>query len=277
MVTLQPLGLLPPLFVIPGAHGNPLPYAAFARFLGSDQPVYVFQSVGFEGQMKPLERIEAIAEHFIGEIRKVQPRGPYRLAGFCVGGLVAFEIAQQLIASGEEPPLLALVETWHPTSVPVVHNVPAVFRHLTFLVRGLGRHLSALLSRSPREAFRYLYDKSAIVKEMIRRRDIYRGDPYKRYTDLVLEATYRAGSRYIPAAYAGRILLFLAGNLNVEPDQDTRLVWRDLARDGCLVVRTTGSDFGEFLKEPHAKALAEHLAEHLQESSSATPASNIYG
>jgi thioesterase domain-containing protein len=44
----------------------------------------------------------------------VQPRGPYRLAGFCVGGIVAFEMAQQLIASGEEPPMLALVETGIP-------------------------------------------------------------------------------------------------------------------------------------------------------------------
>ncbi len=124
LVTLQPEGLRPPLFVVPAADGNALAYADFARSLGSDQPVHVLQPVGFEGHRKPLERIEAIAEHFIAEIRKVQPRGPYRLAGFCVGGIVAFEMAQQLIASGEEAPLLALIETWHPRSVPVIQALP---------------------------------------------------------------------------------------------------------------------------------------------------------
>ena len=117
VVTLQPLGLQPPLFVLPGAYGNTLAYADFARLLGPDQPVHVLQPVGFEGYGKPLERIESIAEHCIKEIRRLQPTGPYRLAGFCIGGIVAFEMAQQLIAAGEEPPLLALIDTWHPASI----------------------------------------------------------------------------------------------------------------------------------------------------------------
>ena len=96
-----------PLFVVPTAEANALQYADFARVLGTDQPVHMLQPVGFDGR-RPLDQIEAIAEYFVGEIRKLQPRGPYRLAGFCVGGIVAFEMAQQLITSGEEPPLLAL-------------------------------------------------------------------------------------------------------------------------------------------------------------------------
>ena len=277
LVTLQPLGLQPPLFVVPGAYGNALAYTEFARLLGTDQPVHVLQPVGLEGHGKPLERIEAIAEHFIGVIRKVQPRGPYRLAGFCVGGIVAFEMAQQLIASGEEPPLLALAETWHPSSIPVIRGAPGALRPLIFLVRGLGRHLGIMLNLSPGEAVRHLRENVAIVKEMIRRRDIYREGRYRHYIELLAEANYRAGSRYIPAAYAGRILLFLAGNMKIEADSDPRLVWCELARDGCLVVRTTASDRAELLKKPHVKALAESLAERLRESSSPVGVSSIYG
>ncbi|MBZ5622001.1 MAG: amino acid adenylation domain-containing protein [Acidobacteriia bacterium] len=277
LVTLQPHGLRPPLFVVPAADGNVLAFADLARSLGPDQPVHVLQPVGFEGHRKPLERIEEIAEYFIGEIRKVQPRGPYRLAGFCVGGVVAFEMAQQLIASGEEPPLLALVETWHPRSVPVIRGAPVALRPWIFLVRGLGRHLGVMLSLPPREVFRYFRENSVIVKEMILRRDVYREDRYKRYRDLVWEANYRAGSRYIPAAYAGRILLFLAGNRKVEADSDTRLAWCELARDGCEVVRTTAGDLMDFLKKPHVKALADKLAEQLRESPGAAGASSIYG
>ena len=276
LVPVRREGLKPPLFVIPAAHGNPLPYADFARFLGSDQPVYVLQPVGFEGHRKPSERIETIAEHFIAEIRRVQTHGPYRLAGFCVGGIVAFEIAQQLIASGEEPPLLALVETWHPTSVPVVQAASTVRRHLNFLVRGLRRHLVAMLSHPGLEAFRYLREKSTIVREMVVRRDIYRGDPYKRYTDLVFEATCRAASRYTPAAYPGRILLFLAGNLKVEKELDTRLTWCDLACNGCVVVRTAADGPLDLLKEPHARTLANEMAERLRESSSSAGPSGVY-
>ena len=277
MVTLQPLGLRSPLFVVPGAFGNGIAYIELARCLGSDQPVHVLQPVGLEGQGKPLERIEAIAEYFLGEIRKVQPRGPYRLAGFCIGGLVAYEMAQQLIASGEEAPLLAMVETWHPRSIPALRGAPAGLRPLIFLVRGLGRHLGVMLRLPPSQAFRHVRENIAILKEMILRRDVYREDKHKRYIDLVVEANYRAGSCYIPATYAGHILLFFAGNLNIEADLDTRLVWRDLARDGCLVVRTAACGGGELLTKPHVKALADNLAKWLQDSSSTVSVSSVYG
>jgi amino acid adenylation domain-containing protein len=276
LVTLQPHGFRPPLFVVPGADGNALHYADFARVLGPDQPVHMLQPVGFEGA-RPLEQVERIADHFVNEIRKVQPRGSYRLAGFCVGGIVAFEMAQQLIASGEEPPLLALIETWHPRSVPLKRSAPAILRPWIFLARGVGRHLGALRRLPPNEAFRYLGRNGALLKEMILRGDVYRGDRYTRYRDLVVEVTYRAASHYVPVAYPGRILLFLAGNLQVEPGSDTRLVWCDLARAGACVVRTRARDLGELLRKPHVRALAESLAKQLSELSIASGASSSHG
>jgi amino acid adenylation domain-containing protein len=276
LVTLQPHGFRPPLFLVPGADGNALHYADFARVMGSDQPVHMLQPVGFEGS-RPLDQVEGIAKHFVSEIRKIQPRGPHRLAGFCVGGIVAFEMAQQLIASGEEPPLLALIETWHPQSVPLERSAPAMLRPWIFLAQGVGRHWGAMRRLPPREAFRYLQRSGAIVKEMILRRDVYRGDRYKRYRDLVVEVTYRAASHYVPVAYPGRILLFLAGNLQVEPGSDTRLLWCDLARAGAFVVRTRARDLGELLSKPHVRALAENLTQQLRELSTAPGASSSHG
>jgi thioesterase domain-containing protein len=198
------------------------------------------------------------------------------LAGFCIGGLVALEMAQQLIASGEEAPLLAMVETWHPSSVPVFRGPPATLRPWVFVVRGIGRHIAAMFRLPLPQAVRYFYDKVTIVKEMMRRRDVYRGDRYKRYVDRVWEANYRAGSRYVPAAYAGRIVLYLAANLEVAADSDTRLVWCELALDGCEVVRINAAGLGALLKTPHVKVLAEHLAERLREASGAV-ASRVLG
>jgi hypothetical protein len=137
---------------------------------------------------------------------------------------------------------------------------------LIFLVRGLRRHLGVMLS-----------ENSTIVREMILHRDVYRESRYQRYRDLVWEASYRAGSRYHPAAYPGHILLFIAGNLKVDADSDTRLFLCKLARDGCLAVRATADDFGELLKRPHVKALADSLAELLREPSSAASVSSILG
>jgi thioesterase domain-containing protein len=212
-----------------------------------------------------LERIEDVAANFLSEIRKVQPRGPYRLVGFCIGGIVAFEMAQQLVSAGEEPPMLALVETWHPKSVPPRRGAPATLRPLIFFVRGLGKHACAMMRLSPRAAWRYFRENSPIVKEMIVRRDVYRGVEYRRYIDFVVEAAYRAGSRYVPASYPGRILLFVAGNLKVEPGWDTRLAWRELAGDDCPVVRMAASRADDLLKKPYVNTLADELAERLRE------------
>jgi thioesterase domain-containing protein len=262
--------------VLPGAYGNTLAYADFARLLGPDQPVHVLQPVGFEGYGKPLERIESIAEHCIKEIRRLQPTGPYRLAGFCIGGIVAFEMAQQLIAAGEEPPLLALIDTWHPASIPKIRGAPAALRPLIFLFQGLGRHLRALLTLPPSRAVRHLRENSAIVKQMILRKDVYRGDRYKRYRDVVMEANYRAGSRYVPNRYPGRILLLIAENHKVQNDLDTRLVWRELAGKGSLVVRIPARESWELLKKPYVQALAESLTASLRDNLSAPDPTRIH-
>jgi len=147
---------------------------------------------------------------------------------------------------------------------------------VVFFTRGMGRRLRALLGLSPREALRYLGESSAIVKEMISLRDVYRKDRYKLYRDLVVETMYRAGSRYIPAPYPGRILLFLVGGLQVGADLDTR-VWCDLAPDRCRVFRTSASDFGGLLKTHHLRALANSLTEQLREFSSVSGASRVSG
>ena len=58
--------------------------------------------------------IEAIASYYLQEIRRVQARGPYLLGGYCTGGVIAFEMAQQLRAAGEEVAILVLFDTNNP-------------------------------------------------------------------------------------------------------------------------------------------------------------------
>ena len=106
LVPLQPHGSKPPFFFLAGR-------SHFGDRLGSDQPVYrvVYQDLDRE---QPFVRIEDMASHSIRSVRKIQPNGPYYLGGHAVGGIVAFEMAQQLQRQGQKVALLTLCECWTP-------------------------------------------------------------------------------------------------------------------------------------------------------------------
>jgi thioesterase domain-containing protein len=94
--------------------GQILIYRELAQLLGSDQPVYALQAQGLDGTHPPHNTIEAMATHYLDEIRTVQPEGPYFLGGFCLGAVIAFQIAQQLHARGERAALLAALDASGP-------------------------------------------------------------------------------------------------------------------------------------------------------------------
>jgi amino acid adenylation domain-containing protein len=114
LVAIQPLGSKPPFFCVHAAAGNVLFYSDLARHLGSDQPFYGLQAQGLDGDEDPYNRVEEMASHYIDEIRTVQPKGPYLLGGLSFGGVLAYEMAQQLRAQGEKVGLLVLFDTYGP-------------------------------------------------------------------------------------------------------------------------------------------------------------------
>ena len=110
VVPLQPGGSLPPLFLVHSADRNVMGYVNLVRHLGADQPVYGVRDVG-DDLARPVERIAA--EH-VAAIRAVQPRGPYYLASWSFGGMVAFEMALQLEHEGEGVAFVGLLDTMSP-------------------------------------------------------------------------------------------------------------------------------------------------------------------
>lgn len=114
LVEIQPGGARPPLFLVHGAGGGMFwGYSNLARHLGMDQPVLAFKSRGLDG-LPELETIEALAEAYVSELRAFDSRGPYRLGGYCFGGLVAYEMARRL--GPENIALLALINSHPPNS-----------------------------------------------------------------------------------------------------------------------------------------------------------------
>jgi thioesterase domain-containing protein len=108
---MNPSGGLPPLFLFHGDYNGGGLYAArLAKLLGLDQPLFVIAPHDLGGEQVP-RSIETIATDNLLLVRNAQPRGPYRLCGYCVGGAVAFEVARLLIAAGEKVEMVGMIDT----------------------------------------------------------------------------------------------------------------------------------------------------------------------
>ena len=118
LIALQPRGDKAPLFCIPGDGGNVFYFHPLVRALGTDRPCCGLESLGLDGKQPPHATVEAAAAHHIAQLRARWPEGPYHLAGHSFGGLVAFEIAQQLCRAGAHVGMLAILDTL-PPSMPL--------------------------------------------------------------------------------------------------------------------------------------------------------------
>ncbi|WP_106400140.1 condensation domain-containing protein [Actinocorallia populi] len=114
LLPIRAEGGKPPLFCLPPAGGLAWPYFGLLPHLPADQPVYGFQARGFLDSDDTLyPSVEEAARDYAARLRSVQPRGPYHLAGYSLGGLLAYETARLLQAAGEEVALLALIDSFH--------------------------------------------------------------------------------------------------------------------------------------------------------------------
>jgi thioesterase domain-containing protein/acyl carrier protein len=115
LVPIQTDGDAPPVFAIPGAGGNVLSLRPLSRALGGQQPLFALQSAGLDGKTVPLSSVEQTARANIDAVKTVQPAGPYSLIGHSYGGVVAYEMARQLIEQGEEISSLVLLDSIAPS------------------------------------------------------------------------------------------------------------------------------------------------------------------
>ncbi|HEY4322689.1 MAG TPA: amino acid adenylation domain-containing protein [Mucilaginibacter sp.] len=115
LIPIQPNGSKTPLFCMHAGLGDILFYGNLSLHLGDDQPLYGLQAKGVNGTEYPSSQMEEMANFYISEIRKVQPDGPYYLAGYCLGAMIAFEMAQQLTNEGQKVALLASFNGISPT------------------------------------------------------------------------------------------------------------------------------------------------------------------
>jgi thioesterase domain-containing protein len=268
LVPFQTGGSKPPFFCVHGA-GKDL-----VKLLGMDQPFYGLQPHGQDGRQAP-SKVEDMAADYIREIQTIQPKGPYYLGGYSFGGMVVFEVAQQLHKQGEEVALLALLDPTKPiyrklgsldsaSSPPPLPNIA----HVRDEVR---QHLRNLASLGFREQLAYLWQRvrwriEGIKKElkMIACRfylAVGRRVPFNLRMFYFFEISYQAARTYTPQGYAGSMILFRTET----PSYDSRLDWPRLAAGGLEIHQIPGKHL-EILKEPYVRVLVEHLKECLNEA-----------
>jgi thioesterase domain-containing protein len=183
-------------------------YRGLASRLGSDQPVYGLQAQGLDGREPPLTRIEDMAANFVRKIQLIQPNGPYFLAGFCMGGTIAFEMAQQLSRQGQTVGLLALLDTynWGPMKrASFVDDFYFRVQQWWFSWQRGGLRWKAL--RGQRDPFSLLL--VALPGVLPGRKKSLRGFSEfwtKPAAQLVYECNGHAAFSYVPQVYRGRIL-----------------------------------------------------------------------
>ncbi|UII76109.1 amino acid adenylation domain-containing protein [Flagellimonas sp. HMM57] len=112
LVPMKPEGHKPPLFIVHGANYNVLVFEKLAQCLDEDQPVYGLQAKGIDGTDEPDDTVETMAANFIAEMKTVYPEGPYSIAGFSFGGIIAFEMYKQLKAEEIKVKILALFDSY---------------------------------------------------------------------------------------------------------------------------------------------------------------------
>ena len=263
LVAIQPRGSRPPFFCVHGAGGNVLMYRDLSRRLGPDQPFYGLQSQGLDGKQPILASIEEMASSYLSEIQRVQPHGPYYLGGYCMGGAIALEIAQQLIARGEQVALLALFDTVNWSK----GRADSIWSKTYYQGERLVFHARNFSLLNFRDKVKFLKEKTKVLQG---RFDVWGGTLQRRLTGTkqiarseasvlaqVWETNDSAALNYIPRRFPGTITDFRPIK-QYKRYAGEHLKWSDLAQGGQRIVTLPVYPAGMLL-EPFVEDLATEL------------------
>ena len=197
----------------------------FLRHLGADHPVYGLHSRALAGKPPDLS-IAAMARHYISEMKAVQERGPYSLFGYCSGGLLAFEIARQLVQQGEQIALLAMLNTPAPGSSPV--GLFEKFSHMRLRIEIAVRKLQYFGLRGK---LAFVAHKAKNVRQRFLKNRQWKRPARQGLNLEFINAT--ASKMYQPATvFPGRILFFSTVESSYLYTVPPIEGWRPLATDG---------------------------------------------
>jgi thioesterase domain-containing protein len=286
----------PPLFCVHGAGGHILIYDDLAQHLGSDQPFYAIQARGVDGE-EATARVEEMAKHYLEAVKKVQPQGPYLIGGYSFGGVVAFEMAQQIIKQGQKVLLLAIIDV--PAQSPYLKTLMNLIGKLgtVFQLKDDVRSKWFLRLRHYVVRSRYFINLDnqakriylqSVIRKMLKvagnqddqgRRserhlllDGFDMDDRSEENIKILEMfklNQQAYEEYIPEKYSGDAVIFRSskGYKNVDYDysSDPYLGWGKVVLGKIKTFEIPG-DHNSMIREPNVQILADYLRSNLNDA-----------
>ncbi|HEX8243800.1 MAG TPA: amino acid adenylation domain-containing protein, partial [Longimicrobium sp.] len=261
LVPLQTFGTRPPLFLVHPAGGHVVCYRGLATLLAPEQPVYALQPLGVQRGETPIGSIREMAAYYVAAVRQMRPRGPYRLGGWSFGGVVAWEMAQQLAAAGAEVDMLALFDTapHTPGAIKIDHGDPAEV--VWWTVGGMAGYGAA--SRVSIDELRP-YQGRELVRQMIVRMNAPHLMDESRVDDVLLltelrAANLKAQGGYTPRPYPGRLTYFrTTGSEDASGVSHGQVFWSGLALGGTAA-HGVGGTHSTILDDPYVQVLADVL------------------
>ncbi|MFZ1469961.1 MAG: SDR family NAD(P)-dependent oxidoreductase [Paracoccaceae bacterium] len=261
-------GAKTPFFLVAGMFGNVLNLRHLAQLLGGDRPFYGLQAKGLYGDDAPHDDFTAAAADYIAEMRAVQPQGPYLLGGFSGGGLIAWEIARQLQAAGQEVPLVVLLDTPVPLRPSLSRRDKALIKWAELRVKGP----------------RYLLDwaRARWAWETTKRQPGAVPEGEAAFNNTGIEAAFRAAlPRYVMVERRGATLLFrppldrrwqVSQGAWVSTAREYVLPDNDLTRfaPGLEVIEVPG-DHDSMVLEPNVRVLAARMKAAIAAAEPAVP------
>ncbi|PSB08983.1 non-ribosomal peptide synthetase [Pleurocapsa sp. CCALA 161] len=247
MVAMQNQGSKPPLFLCANAYEEA---AGLANYLGAEQPFYLMESGYFTLDCNG-RQIKALATHHLEDILAVQPQAPYFLAGYSTGGLIAWEIAQQLRAMGKEVALLAILDT--DGSDPMYEN----YQRLNYT---LPTQLNKLANLQMIDKLKYLGGKIATKAKNFSQQPTADLPTFKQHSD-----------PYVVQPYPGKVSLFLSAEAELASFFSHKIKFMLFPRAGWaqeiapqLTIEQVPGDHLSMLDEPNVQVLATKLKQYLE-------------
>ena len=255
ILPLRPFGNLPPLFCVHPAGGLSWCYSGLLQHIRADYPIYGLQARSFNQPEALPQTLHEMVADYLGQIRAIQPAGPYHLLGWSFGGLVAYSLASHLQLQSEKVALLVLLDSY-PPDPELPRDVPDEQEIINEFLKDLGYDPATLGERMP---------QLSTLNELLRQEDRVPSDledKYFRAIPRLFRNNVRLAGSFVPETFDGDLLFFAA----VENSPASRTdAWRPYVR-GQITIRQIACQHAHMTKPGPIAQIGQALAVELEKT-----------
>jgi thioesterase domain-containing protein len=227
-----------------------------------------------DGIEPPLTRMQDVAADNVARMRRIQPQGPYFLAGQCFGGRVVYEMARQLEAAGERVGMLFMLDASSPFfnrqgqrrgERTTVLRPTSRWDFLTrYVLDRMKRHVNRFMRLKGPERRAFIREKFSAAKTILQTGDLFRGDRRQFARRAVYAANLKVGRNYVPGPFGGPTILCLTRDREVKGPRNYRLDWLTLVPQIGAPVYMGGRNSGDMQNPPYVYELADLVNRELE-------------